>query len=99
MHCSVLKVNFVAADVLSQEDMDKFLEESLHMTNFNHLNVLNLLGICIDSADSPMLVMPYMEHGSLLSYLRKKREYISVITANEYVVGFFMQFVVIMNIT
>lgn len=67
--------------------MDKFLEESLHMKNFDHLNVLHLHGICMDNPDSPMLVMPYMEHGSLLSYLRKKREYISVITTNEYVVG------------
>lgn len=74
-------------DVLSQEDLDKFLEESLHMKNFDHLNVLHLHGICMDNPDSPMLVMPYMEHGSLLSYLRKKREYISVVTTNEYVVS------------
>ena len=67
--------------------MDKFLEESLHMKNFNHLNVLNLHGICMDNPDSPMLVMPYMEHGSLLSYLRRKREYISIVTTNEYVVS------------
>ena len=61
------------------------------MKNFNHLNVLNLYGICIDNADFPMLVMPYMEHGSLLSYLRKKRECIGMITTNEYVVGFYWQ--------
>ena len=67
--------------------MDTFLEESLHMKKFSHLNVLNLYGICVDNADSPMLVMPYMEHGSLLDYLRKKREYMSAITSNEYVVS------------
>ena len=60
------------------------------MKEFNHLNVLDLYGICIDIPDSPMLVMPYMEHGSLLDYLRKKREYISVVTTNEYVVSFML---------
>lgn len=78
------------ADALSQEDMDKFLEESLHMKEFDHLNVLHLYGICVDNTDSPMLVMPYMEHGSLLNYLREKRKHVSAITRNEYVVGVIM---------
>ena len=44
------------------------------MSNFNHPNVMKLIGVCIDSKDTPYVVMPYMTHGSLLTYLRKKRE-------------------------
>ena len=50
------------------------------MTKFNHPNVMKLIGVCVDSKDTPYVVMPYMTHGSLLSYLRKNREEMSVTT-------------------
>ena len=43
------------------------------MSKFHHRNVMELLGVCIDIGESPYIVMPYMTHGSLLSYLRKHR--------------------------
>ena len=51
-------------------ELDK---ESLKMTKFSHLNVMRLIGVCIDKGPSPYIVMPYMAYGSLLSYLKKKR--------------------------
>ena len=43
------------------------------MAKFNHPNVMQLIGVCIDKGPSPYLVMPYMAYGSLLSYLKKQR--------------------------
>ena len=43
------------------------------MACFEHLNVLSLIGICIDGGPSPYIVMPFMSKGSLLSFLRKER--------------------------
>ena len=43
------------------------------MSCFEHLNVLSLIGICIDGGPSPYIVMPFMSKGSLLSFLRNER--------------------------
>ena len=42
------------------------------MQSFDHLNVLPLIGICLDANQVPSLIMPFMSNGSLLSYLRKE---------------------------
>ena len=53
------------------EDLHK---ECLKMSEFDHPNVLNMMGVCLDGGPAPYIVMPFMENGSLLSYLRKERE-------------------------
>jgi hypothetical protein len=40
------------------------------MKEFNHSNVLKLRGICFGEDDLPMILLPYMAKGDLLSYLR-----------------------------
>ena len=59
--------------MFSVSDLNSLVEESLKMSNFNHPNVMKLIGVCIDR-NTPYIVMPYMTNGSLLSYLRKNRE-------------------------
>jgi len=49
------------------------MEEGLKMKQFNHPNVMNLIGVCMDAGPAPYIVMPFMANGSLLSYLRKER--------------------------
>ena len=49
------------------------MEESVKMKRFNHPNVMNLIGVCINAGPAPYIVMPFMANGSLLSYLRKER--------------------------
>ena len=49
------------------------MEESVKMKQFNHPNVMNLIGVCLNAGPAPYLVMPFMANGSLLSYLREKR--------------------------
>ena len=49
------------------------------MKSFQHANVLNLIGVCIDAGVAPYLIMPYMLNGSLLSYLRKERPRLTIV--------------------
>ena len=52
--------------------MSKFMEEAYIMQSFSHMNVLTLTGVCVGLFQTPCIVMPFMSHGSLLSYLRKE---------------------------
>ena len=49
------------------------MEESLKMKQFDHPNILNVIGVCIDAGPAPYIVMPFMANGSLLCYLKKER--------------------------
>ena len=44
------------------------------MIQFDHPNVLALIGVCLDGGPAPYIVMPFMSNGSLLSYLKKFRK-------------------------
>jgi len=56
-----------------QNEINKIMEEGVKMKQFDHPNVMGLIGVCIDAGPAPYIVMPYMVNGSLLSYLRKER--------------------------
>ena len=56
-----------------QNDIEQLLEESLKLKSFEHPNVMNLIGVCVDAGPAPYIIMPFMANGSLLSYLRKER--------------------------
>ena len=59
--------------VFDQIQVDKIMEESIKMKSFDHPNVLNLMGVCLDAGHAPYVVIPYMANGSLLHYLKKER--------------------------
>ena len=44
------------------------------MKEFDHPNVLNLKGVCLDGGPVPYIIMPFMTNGSLQSYLKESRE-------------------------
>ncbi len=48
------------------------------MMQFDHLHVMNLIGVCIDLAETPYIIMPYMANGSLLGYLKKERPHLTI---------------------
>ena len=48
----------------------KFLDEALRMHEFDHPNILRLIGISLDNNSLPLVVLPFMKHGDLLSYIR-----------------------------
>ena len=56
-----------------QQEVDKFVEESLTMSRFKHAHVMGLIGVCLDAGSAPYIVMPYMANGSLLHYLKRER--------------------------
>ena len=44
------------------------------MLDFQHPNVISLLGVCFDTEDNlPLIVLPLMANGDLKSYLVGKR--------------------------
>ena len=61
----------------------ELLRESILLYKFNHPNILPLVGICLDAGPyaSLYIVLPFMENGSLLSYVKKNR--CSLLTSNE----------------
>jgi serine/threonine protein kinase len=62
--------------VFNQNEVNELLTESLHMKHFSHLNVMGLIGVCIDSGSAPFIILPFMAGGSLLSYLKRNRDHI-----------------------
>lgn len=49
--------------------VELFLKEALMMRDFRHMHVLSLIGIAFDLDGSPMVVLPFMEHGDLRRYI------------------------------
>lgn len=69
----------VAVKTLQQQgyttnDANIFLKEALRMKDFNHPNVLGLIGVSFDNnnATDPMIIVPYMANGDLLEYIRNQ---------------------------
>ena len=49
---------------------EELFKEAVKMTHFEHQNVMKLIGVSLDSKLNPQLVMPLMELGDLLSFLK-----------------------------
>ena len=61
----------------TESDVQSAMQEIIKMKEFNHPNVMSLIGVSTGtslSGGTPLIIMPYMARGSLLSYLRKERE-------------------------
>ena len=56
--------------------MTELVAETAIMKLFDHPNVLELLGVCVDTNDDKMLraVLPYMANGDLGNFLKQKRK-------------------------
>ncbi|XP_074803310.1 tyrosine-protein kinase Mer isoform X1 [Natator depressus] len=61
----------------SQREIEEFLSEAACMKDFDHLNVIKLLGVCIELSSrqipKPMVVLPFMKYGDLHSFLLRSR--------------------------
>jgi proto-oncogene tyrosine-protein kinase Met len=62
-----------SASSYSEGGIKSFLDEGLIMRDFSHPNVLKLRGICFDENDLPMILLPFMAKGDLLSYIRNAK--------------------------
>uniref|UniRef100_A0A3Q2R0G5 receptor protein-tyrosine kinase n=1 Tax=Fundulus heteroclitus TaxID=8078 RepID=A0A3Q2R0G5_FUNHE len=70
----------VAVKTMKSESkpMEDFLREAACMKEFDHPNVMRLLGVCLQTVESegypsPVVILPYMKHGDLHSYLLYSR--------------------------
>lgn len=77
----------IADATFHMSDCKKFIEEAMTMQEFNHAHVLSLIGIVVDGGENtsnpgegsprvsgfPMVVLPFMKHGDLLSYIRNEK--------------------------
>ena len=53
---------------------EDFIKECNIAKKFDHPNVLSLIGVCIVPEEAvPLMVMPYMHHGDVKSFLKSKR--------------------------
>ena len=78
MHVYIMTKAYHCAGLTDENGIDNFVKEGIKMSRFRHPNVMRLIGICVDFGDYPCILMPYMTHGTLLSYLKKNRADLSV---------------------
>ncbi|KAH3820043.1 hepatocyte growth factor receptor-like [Dreissena polymorpha] len=51
-------------------DVNMFIREALIMKDFEHKNVMQLVGICFGIERLPLVILPFLPRGDLLSYIR-----------------------------
>ncbi|XP_075418663.1 tyrosine-protein kinase Mer [Tenrec ecaudatus] len=70
-------VKTMKLDNFSQREIEEFLREAACMKDFNHPNVISLLGVCIEMSSQgipkPMVILPFMKYGDLHTYLLYSR--------------------------
>ncbi|KAK2824151.1 hypothetical protein Q5P01_021326 [Channa striata] len=70
-------VKTMKLDSFSQKEIEEFLNEAACMKDFNHLNVIKLLGVCLEVGSGhfpkPMVILPFMKYGDLHSFLLRSR--------------------------
>ncbi|XP_078068411.1 tyrosine-protein kinase Mer [Mustelus asterias] len=71
-------VKTMKLDNFSQREIEEFLSEAACMKDFDHPNVIKLLGVCLEMSPrepiaKPMVILPFMKHGDLHSFLLRSR--------------------------
>ncbi|KAK5853852.1 hypothetical protein PBY51_014975 [Eleginops maclovinus] len=70
-------VKTMKLDSFSQREIEEFLNEAACMKDFNHPNVISLLGVCLEvgpgNFPKPMVILPFMKYGDLHSFLLRSR--------------------------
>ncbi|XP_077178926.1 tyrosine-protein kinase receptor TYRO3 isoform X2 [Paroedura picta] len=71
-------VKMLKADIFTSSDIEEFLKEAACMKEFNHPNVTKLIGVSLRNRPKgrlpiPMVILPFMKHGDLHSFLLMSR--------------------------
>ncbi|CAK9295252.1 unnamed protein product [Gordionus sp. m RMFG-2023] len=66
----VVAVKTLNTTILNQESLRAFLHEGLRMKEFNHPHVMSLIGISWSPTHTPLVILPFMPNGDLLTHLR-----------------------------
>ncbi|XP_034019939.1 tyrosine-protein kinase Mer [Thalassophryne amazonica] len=67
-------VKTMRVGIHNQEDLHEFLKEAEMMKNFNHDNVVRLVGVTLQKEQDsplpvPLVILPFMKHGDLRRFL------------------------------
>ncbi|XP_076112122.1 hepatocyte growth factor receptor-like [Mytilus galloprovincialis] len=54
-----------------KQDINALLDEAMIMKDFDHPNVLSLLGISVAPGKFPLIIFPFLANGNLLSYIQR----------------------------
>lgn len=74
---TIVAVKTLHEGFISNRDINMFVREAIMMKDFNHANVLGLIGLTFD-VSIPLVVLPFMNNGSLLDYLRNENLVVKV---------------------
>ncbi|CAH1796083.1 unnamed protein product, partial [Owenia fusiformis] len=61
----------------SENDLSDFMKEALVMKDFEHPNVLNLIGVALDN-DIPYVILPHMANKDLKSYVQNEKHVFTI---------------------
>jgi hypothetical protein len=64
-------VDFLPLSILVQQAVQRFRREIKTWLNLDHINVLPLFGTTMNFGQFPAMVCPWLENGSLTSYLER----------------------------
>ena len=60
------------ASKTKEDEINSLLREAYIMSQFDHINVLTIVGVIWQKGDPPLIVLPYMGKGSLLDLIAKQ---------------------------
>ncbi|KAM4625804.1 tyrosine-protein kinase receptor TYRO3 [Polymixia lowei] len=71
-------VKVLKSDITSSGDIEQCLKEAAYMKDFNHPNVIQLIGVSLHRRPGhrlpiPMVILPFMKHGDLHTFLLLSR--------------------------
>ena len=71
-------IHYIFIAHFKTSDLGKLAKDISDMLSFKHVNVMSLIGVCIDR-EVPLLIMPFMSNGSVLDYVRNRKNKLLIV--------------------
>ncbi|XP_038623388.1 tyrosine-protein kinase receptor UFO [Tachyglossus aculeatus] len=77
-HVLKVAVKTMKIAICTRTELEDFLSEAVCMKEFDHPNVMRLIGVCLQGSEgqefpAPVVILPFMKHGDLHSFLLYSR--------------------------
>ena len=73
MWCPLSCVGFSSEGANRKHEVRKFLELATLMKGLDHINILPLVGVCVEEGYVPLVLYPHCEEGSVHSFLERSK--------------------------